>query len=96
MKETELKPCPFCGGEAELRFENPQLVEEGYRKYHLRASVFVKCKRCFFAREAYSAFVDLDIDRMEFVGSFLESQPTKHVVKLWNRRADDEQREITD
>lgn len=93
MKETELKPCPFCGGEAELRFDKPTLYEDSFRQYSLRADVKVKCKKCHFEREAYRAYVDLDIDTMELKGSILESRALKHVVKQWNRRADDEQRE---
>ena len=92
-KQIELKPCPFCGGEAELFIKEPRLVEDGFRKYSLRASVSVKCKNCRFEREAYSGFVDLDLQQMELKGSFLECGAVKHVIKVWNRRAGDEQRE---
>lgn len=96
MSNVELKPCPFCGGEAELFFEEPRLVENKYREFSLRASVCVKCKNCHFKREAYTGFVDLDLQKMELIGSFLECRAVKHVINQWNRRADDEQKEADD
>lgn len=36
MKEIKLKPCPFCGGEAELK----QDCRNGYK---------LKCKNCLVA-----------------------------------------------
>ena len=89
MEGIDLKSCPFCGGEAELRFEDPKLCEDGYRQYSLRANVCVKCKKCHFKTETYNGFVDLNIEKMELAGSFLESRAVKHVINRWNRRANE-------
>lgn len=35
---TELKPCPFCGGEAEIE-------KDMFGKWHIDV-FFVKCKNC--------------------------------------------------
>lgn len=41
MNDLELKPCPFCGGEAEFKVECECF---GHGEYHDRH--FVKCKKC--------------------------------------------------
>lgn len=45
MKETELKPCPFCGGKAKYYEEHTDngAVEVYYREYHY---YFVECNCC--------------------------------------------------
>lgn len=49
----ELKPCPFCGGDAEI-------VKEGHREY--KPTYFVGCKICCIKTYSY---IELDraIDR---------------------------------
>ena len=90
MNTPELKPCPFCGGEAELKFDKPMFRENILQQYCLGANVHIQCKKCNFQRESYTAYVDLDVSKMELIGSIFESRAVKHVVKQWNRRADDE------
>lgn len=41
MKKIELKPCPFCGGEAEIKTEIECCGREENRRTH-----FVRCKMC--------------------------------------------------
>lgn len=45
MDNVELKPCPFCGGEAETHEEHTDNggVEMYYREYH---NYTVQCKEC--------------------------------------------------
>lgn len=42
MNNTELKPCPFCGGEGQLEYEE---VNGFYQKYY--SWVHVVCKNCY-------------------------------------------------
>lgn len=40
MSDIELKPCPFCGGEARLVWMNVRNTDTGAKAYH------VKCTKC--------------------------------------------------
>ena len=54
MKESELKPCPFCGGKAEydeIHTDNGG-AEVYYREYHVYT---VMCSCC---RAAISSYLD--------------------------------------
>lgn len=72
MKETKLKPCPFCGGEAKL--------------YHFgktgELSVTVKCKTC-----------KAQVQPLHYQAYFSYKARVEIVVRDWNRRADNEQKE---
>ena len=43
MTTTKLKPCPFCGGEAQLRSQ----------KIYKGESFWVFCRKCFSTQEPY-------------------------------------------
>lgn len=94
MNEIKLKPCPFCGGEAVLKTGDVGLKRGDRDKaYHICASVWVECKECRFSMDAYTEYVVLDDSKMELKGSFFEGRTVKYVIKKWNRRPGDEQRE---
>ena len=40
MSKIKLKPCPFCGGEAEFA------LGEEYRQEHEQSNDWVKCRSC--------------------------------------------------
>ena len=88
MSGIELKPCPFCGGEAEIRTSEPE-IDARSANYYIKTSVWVRCKKCLFARESFTAYVRLDDKNMETKGSLSDDQGFKHVVNQWNRRAGD-------
>lgn len=81
MKETELKPCPFCGGEAEIK--------KG--KINLDDYVQVHCTKCG------ASIPKTLIDHLTYICGkqvrFSEENAIARVTNIWNRRADDEQRE---
>lgn len=47
--ENDLKPCPFCGGEAEL---TGRYIKGGANNYQY----FIRCKRCKARPQAYNTF----------------------------------------
>ena len=78
MKETELKPCPFCGGKPRV------LVCDGSGQYHSNLGtvvyygrkmthLLIMCDKCHIRTQAYLT--------------------RRGVFNAWNRRADNEQRE---
>ena len=46
MVERELKPCPFCGGEAEINKEVPPKRLNTYDCVDNYTIFFVSCKKC--------------------------------------------------
>lgn len=70
---SELKPCPFCGGEAEF-YRTPILTKKQWVD-----SVTVKCPTC----EARTARVLYDAMKHGDGGEYVEA------ATAWNRRATD-------
>lgn len=77
---TELKPCPFCGGKAEIReFANGHNGNgEFVAKYE------VGCKKCNIKFLFESRFV-LKNGQPEFIQNGYDK-----CVEAWNRRANEE------
>lgn len=75
----KLKPCPFCGGEAELK--------------HLivyNSSFFVRCTACY----ARTDYVWIDHPCMKAAGldestRYTEEQVEAESIEAWNRREED-------
>lgn len=82
MKETELKPCPFCGGKAEIRGQ----------ALYVTNSVCIHCTEC----KARSKIFPCNCRYVYFRGEknvyISKEQATNMAIELWNRRVDDEQR----
>lgn len=70
---TDLKPCPFCGGPADY-YES--LVCGGWNENYTTG--FVKCTRC-------GAQIKAQL-REEYYG--LPSKTKGEICAIWNRRAD--------
>lgn len=77
----KLKPCPFCGGEAELR--------DGF--IYLDETRLVVCKKC------HVRTVPVLINHPSFTANGLDEstrytaeQAAAKAAEAWNRRADDE------
>ena len=91
MSETELKPCPFCGGEAKLNIGKISLYDGIYpTKYELRVSVAIKCTQCYMSEGEYTAAIDIDHDKIELKQSIYETKTVRSLYARWNRRVDNE------
>ena len=72
MSVIELKPCPFCGGEAESR-----IIYEGKRETLKAMFHYVRCSKCF--AQTFS-FPYKNTDRTGV-------NPADEAIEAWNRRA---------
>ena len=76
----KLKPCPFCGGAAELTNSNA----------YGSPIVFVRCAKC----KARTPYMWIDHPRMKAAGldestRYTEEQAEAKAIEAWNRRAND-------
>lgn len=76
---NELKPCPFCGGEAYSAIVSRDHTETGYS-----IGVKVGCQKCNFHMWGESIF---KVD--EFMNVKMVSEGVQHMIENWNRRAND-------
>lgn len=76
MTESKLKPCPFCGGEAEFiyKFLSPHDMDN-------KMLVRVRCKECF-AQSPYKA-------NPKYHGWF-DAINKRKAAYAWNRRVTDD------
>ena len=53
---AELKPCPFCGGEAQIRYFGNHSGVNGYTSniYMRSEPAFVRCVKCDIKTQRYS------------------------------------------
>lgn len=98
MKETELKPCPFCGSEAKLKTSKRCIATDFYRvKYLVCVATEIKCTECGMScGETMTDFVyDYSENHKDIYlkESLFETETVRKVRERWNRRADNEQRE---
>ena len=75
MKETELKPCPFCGGKAKVKVcdgSGAYYTDIGTEMFCGRKMThcLVQCERCRIRTQSYLT--------------------RRGVFNAWNRRADNE------
>ena len=76
MKTPELKPCPFCGGEAELLYKF-RSTQDSDNHMLVRA----RCKDCN-AQSPYK--------RSPKHHGWFDAINKKKAIEAWNRRANDE------
>ena len=81
---AELKPCPFCGGEAEVRTHFSCVYERIYGE--------VKCKNCGISKRGSKTFDTYDAtycgyDTPEWVAN-AHAEAKQSAIEAWNRRAD--------
>lgn len=76
MSDRDLKPCPFCGGEAEIN----RFVRRGY-SYIVPQVV---CKNCLAMMGREREIVISDRGRLNFINE-------NEAIEAWNRRAESEE-----
>ena len=69
---SELKPCPFCGGEAEVRTVHIEKERKDVPMFS-----YVRCGKCF--AQTY----EFPYKNADMTGT----NPAESAVKAWNRRA---------
>lgn len=95
MKETELKPCPFCGGAAEFDIgqigfhEKIGAVRED--RYILSVSVELRCTKCHMSEGRFTSYIGINPDTAETRHSVYDAISVERMARRWNRRADNEQ-----
>lgn len=82
---SELKPCPFCGGEPEVDTYFSCVYERIYGE--------VKCKRCGTKKRGKKTFDTYDAtycgyDTPEWVKN-AHAESRQSAIEEWNRRDDD-------
>lgn len=80
MAMPELKPCPFCGGKAEMK-----------KAWGHAEGWYIKCNKC----KMKTMPILIDYPRITYMGGYDEStrytseQAAKIAEDMWNRRDDD-------
>lgn len=85
MKMSELKPCPFCGGEAVVDTHFSCVFERIYGE--------VKCKSCGTTKRGSKTFDTYDAtyegyDTPEWVRN-AHAEAKQSAIEAWNRRISD-------
>lgn len=76
----ELKPCPFCGGEAKAAFAHPWYM---LKRLHDRC-VFAGCPKCGITTSLYLAH---NRTRSPLINKAHEEEAKEKAIEAWNRRA---------
>lgn len=82
MSNTELKPCPFCGGTAILKMSKIYAYDTKFRvDWH------VKCLKCKLTQDEYSS--EYQMYSNEQVLRISNEDGRQKVIDNWNRRANE-------
>ena len=76
---TELKPCPFCGGEASVGFAHPDFM---LKRLHNRY-VFAGCKACGVVTPLFNAN---NKTRSPIFNNVHTEQAKQKAIEVWNNR----------
>ena len=79
----ELKPCPFCGGEAVVAWAHPPFM---LKRLHNRF-IFAGCKKCHVSTPLFNA---RNKTGSPLINEAHTKDAKKKAIEAWNRRATDE------
>lgn len=85
---AELKPCPFCGGEAKVAFAHPWYM---LKRLHNRY-VFAGCPKCGIATNLYLAN---NRTGSPLINKAHEEGAKEKAIEAWNRRTESEELKFT-
>ena len=80
---AELKPCPFCGGEAKVAFAHPEFMLKRLKFRY----VFAGCTKCNVTTPLFNA---KNKTGSPLFNDYNTEQAKKKATEAWNRRAEDE------
>lgn len=73
LENIELKPCPFCGGKAEIWMLNEN--GQSCRNAHWAKDIYIECSTCHAASDTFEKVID--------------KNALEQAVSAWNQRKKD-------
>lgn len=92
MEKIELKPCPFCGGEAKISKADCEYGgQNGLAEKRVKYRICVICNKCYSRGEPVkSQWVVKDSgNSIKETDKILLTLATDRAVRRWNNRADE-------
>lgn len=86
MSETELRKCPFCGGNAKF-----EVISNNNSCYEIGYSFTIRCSKCYI-RLPREYRVDFKLSDKGGLTTTLDER--KSAVEAWNRRVFDKEKVI--
>ena len=88
MKEIELKPCPFCGGEAKI-----QKVSNYHDSYVSGFTFTIQCSKCLLQLPTTFSVGFLLSEKGDVIVAGAYDGVIEDAKAIWNRRAGDGRKE---